>query len=333
MISAKNYAAKAEAGIAKWAAAPANYEKREYDVFFCEMFIRLIKDAVHFAIPDNGEIFNDDLKGLVGLKARLPYPSITVEYFVDDSKSSHSEAAPIYSPRRLVLAIESDKNEILSHQAKMEITNGINAFGAFPDDEIIQIIVANEINGNWALCPMSWVMPSTWDYQFEGENVRQFDPLIPPKSKRRMAGTPIPILPGLFGALCEMRGVEQSFRECVHDVAGEVTAVLELCEALACSNVTAETMQHENKKANARRAKKGKLPIYETKVLSIDVQRTTHRTGVKYGDRSSPRQHLRRGHIRRLHDDRRIWVNSCAVGTQSLGRVDKNYRVFSSKER
>ena len=65
LISARNYAAQAEAGLRKWARAPANYKNRDFDVFFAELAAGIIKNAVHFAIPDNGEIFDDDLKGLV----------------------------------------------------------------------------------------------------------------------------------------------------------------------------------------------------------------------------------------------------------------------------
>jgi hypothetical protein len=72
--------------------------------------------------------------------------------------------------------------------------------------------------------------------------------------------------------MCEMRGFDQTFRESLHDIGGEVRAVLELCEALACSNVKIDTIQHENKKANAKRAKNGKIPIYATKTLSLMVR-------------------------------------------------------------
>jgi hypothetical protein len=330
MISAKNYAAQAEAEIRRLASAQFDYKHKDYDLFCYETFSSLIKEAVHFAIPDNGEIFDDDLKGLVGLQARIPFPAITVEYFVDGSKSSHHESAPVYSPRRLALAIESDKNQIFASQEKLGIINGIDAFALFPDDNITHIMVANEIDGMWLLCPMSWVMPVTWNYWPSDKEVKTLSPLVPSKSKQTMAGTPIPILPGLFTRMCELKGVEQAFRESIHDISGEVRAVLELCEALTCSNVITETIQHENTKANAKRIKNGKIPIYETKTLSIEVPRSTKRSGIKRGDRSSPRQHLRRGHIRRLPDDRNIWVNSCAVGSPEFGRVDKSYRVFSA---
>lgn len=41
----------------------------------------------------------------------------------------------------------------------------------------------------------------------------------------------------------------------------------------------------------------------------------------------SDMQHLRRGHIRTLADQRRIWVNACVVGQPSVGRIEKRYRI------
>ncbi len=303
---------------------------RDFDVFFAELAAGIIKNAVHFAIPDNGEIFDDDLKGLVGRQVRLPFQAITVEYFVDDQKSQHCEAAPTYSPRRLVLAFETEKNEVRDIQNQMGCAGTVDIFANFPDDRFTQFIVLNEIDGVWVPCPMSWIMPITWDYSPGGTVQLVTEPLVKFESKQYFSGTPIPVLPGLFNLMCEMRGFDQAFRESLHDIGGEVRAVLELCEALACSNVKIDTIQHENKKANAKRAKNGKIPIYATKTLSIVVPATAQRTASQQGDRNSPRQHLRRGHVRRLQDDRQIWVNSCAVGSSGLGRIDKSYNVFSA---
>jgi hypothetical protein len=329
MISARNYAAHAEAGIVRWASSPFDYKHRDYDTFFCTLIAKSIKDAVHFAIPDNGEIFDDDLKGLDGVKARLPYPLITVEYYVDDTKSQQCDAAPVYSPRRLVLACEATIDGISELQEKMGLVSPSNIFEAFPDNEVTQFIVMNEIDRIWVPCAMSWVMPATWDYS-PGGKLFPVEPLVENRSKKLVAGVPVPALPGLYAWMQQEYGEELALRQGMHDISGEVRAVLELCEALTCSNVVTETIQSANAKANAKRAKNGKLPIYETKTLSIEVPKSAQKTGAKRGDRSSPRQHLRRGHIRKLQDDRRVWVNSCAVGSPEIGRIDKSYNVFSS---
>ena len=39
-----------------------------------------IARAQHFELPENGRLFDDDLRALTGLDLRLPYPLITAEY-------------------------------------------------------------------------------------------------------------------------------------------------------------------------------------------------------------------------------------------------------------
>jgi len=110
-----------------------------------------------------------------------------------------------------------------------------------------------------------------------------------------------------------------------------VLAVLELCEALACSNVDSEVIEPFDQRKNARRIKQGKLPLYETRRLVIKAPLTRSADGHVQGDsnRQGPREHLRRGHIRRLQDGRRIWVQSCVVGSRENGVIHKTYAVIN----
>lgn len=101
--------------------------------------------------------------------------------------------------------------------------------------------------------------------------------------------------------------------------------LLELLEALSCKNVSMVNYQ-EASIANAKRIKAGKLPIYETKILVLKTPQTVSKGQPGGGAHASPRQHLRRGHIRRLPFGN-IWVNSCVVGDPAKGRIEKSYQV------
>jgi len=104
-------------------------------------------------------------------------------------------------------------------------------------------------------------------------------------------------------------------------------SLVELCEALACRNVSTEVVERVDRSVNARRIKDGKRPIYETKMLVINATAQS-KTGIGgTGFHASPRQHLRRGHIRRLKIGN-IWVNSCVVGDSSKGIIEKQYAVM-----
>lgn len=105
-----------------------------------------------------------------------------------------------------------------------------------------------------------------------------------------------------------------------------IDIVLELCEALSCTNVTHEPIEKINPSVNARRVRDGKLPLYETHRLIINAGKTSGSHGVSGSSHASPRQHLRRGHIRRLPSGN-IWVNSCVVGSAELGVVKKEYAI------
>ena len=104
-------------------------------------------------------------------------------------------------------------------------------------------------------------------------------------------------------------------------------SVLELVEALSCNNVASEIVERVDPAVNARRRRQGKLALYEVRRLVVKVGDVAHAIGAPMGDRGGPREHLRRGHIRRLPDGRRTWVQCCVVGSRALGVVRKTYAV------
>lgn len=107
-------------------------------------------------------------------------------------------------------------------------------------------------------------------------------------------------------------------------------AVLELIEALSCNNVAAEVVERIDPAVNARRRRQGKLPLYEVRRLVVKVGEQVHAIGAPVGDRNGPREHLRRGHVRRLADGRRTWIQACVVGSRALGVVRKSAYVVEA---
>ena len=106
-----------------------------------------------------------------------------------------------------------------------------------------------------------------------------------------------------------------------------VQPFLEMLEALTCRNVYIELLEPINKKKNDRRIKDGKVPFYETKILVVNSKSKEVDKTHKGGTHASPKQHLRRGHIRRLPKGN-IWINNCVVGKIENGFVDKYYNVI-----
>jgi hypothetical protein len=106
----------------------------------------------------------------------------------------------------------------------------------------------------------------------------------------------------------------------------DVLVVLGFLNALSCSNVHIRTSPP--KKSARIRKNKSALPFDEYHVLTISVHGEAGDREVLGGSHRSPREHLRRGHIRRLADGRRIWVNATVVAAgRGAGMIKKDYSL------
>lgn len=100
------------------------------------------------------------------------------------------------------------------------------------------------------------------------------------------------------------------------DSADEVLAALSFAALTMCGNVSSEVIPAPAA-LNRKRQAKHKPPIFDTRVLLV-AEGGGYRAGAAaagsgLGSHASPRTHLRRGHIRRLADDRHTWVNAAVV--------------------
>ena len=271
-ITAKNYAAQAESSITKNAIL---FKKNNAPVMgdsgIMLAIAKQIKSSVHFSLPDNGVIFDDNLKGLEEKEINLPFYSITVETALINNGDNRQN-------KRLILASNvEDRICIISARASNE--------------------------GTWMINPcMCSITNGTTLNDYTNVEFKTILPLI-------------------------FRHSDESIEHLQQDSRMALVTVLELIEALSCTNVEISTHQPASPK-NAQRIKSHKLPIYETKVLTIKAGKeslSNADNGIK-GNHASPRQHLRRGHIRQLKSGN-IWVNSCVVGSKEHGVIDKSYKV------
>lgn len=100
----------------------------------------------------------------------------------------------------------------------------------------------------------------------------------------------------------------------------EVGAVVSFLNALSCSNVGIERIG----KPRAKKLPAAALPFDEYHVLTIKSKGSSVDLG---GSHRSPREHLRRGHIRRLSDGRRLWINATVVNAGVGGVITKDYAL------
>jgi len=127
----------------------------------------------------------------------------------------------------------------------------------------------------------------------------------------------------VFGGYTAIKIQRADERIPLSDYADEAGALLCFLNVLQCKNVHVE----RSKPKTSGKKIKAALPFDTYHVLTIDVPGRTG-DGVATGGHRSPREHLRRGHIRRLADGRRIWVNATVVAAgRGAGVVTKDYAV------
>lgn len=79
---------------------------------------------------------------------------------------------------------------------------------------------------------------------------------------------------------------------------------------------------------NRRKIAQGKVPAYDWRTVIIEP--TAPRQEAKGGTHASPRQHDRRGHLRRLKSGKNVWVKPHKVGDPSKGVVFHDYRILEA---
>lgn len=96
-----------------------------------------------------------------------------------------------------------------------------------------------------------------------------------------------------------------------------------LC-AMKCVNI--ERVEHApNGKLQKARAKRGKKPLFSFWTLELAIPNAKKERNKCGGTHSSPRLHLRRGHVREYLPGLFCWVQPHAVGNKKLGVVHKDY--------
>jgi len=80
------------------------------------------------------------------------------------------------------------------------------------------------------------------------------------------------------------------------------------------------------KDLNKRRARKGKVPIFEYRIVEIPAWAKAKAEGLG-GTHASPRLHWRRGHVRHFRTGCTTLIRPCLVGAAENGFIHKDYAV------
>lgn len=123
-------------------------------------------------------------------------------------------------------------------------------------------------------------------------------------------------------------GLYTSYAEKLDDeIYDDIMDVLSLCVMLSLQNVKPVKVEPPVK-LNRKRESNGELPLYSYHVLEVDGSLWDSESDAVHGEGSGVRSHMRRGHVRRIHNpDRRIWVRATMVTGSRPGFVDKEYHT------
>lgn len=279
------------------------------DCTYLQMLIEDLPKASKFMLPDGGRLLDDntDPKSLVE-NLHLPFPLTVAEYTMDPKGAVAMREHQVISSRRIVYCMEADTES----------------------GYLVSTIDYIDHQRVWQPCPIMLSIP----YNLSERVITRFDGI-----SHELAYTIV--MPATLRHMCHLLGitVAEKIKRSVFETAWDWKSIVHLTNVLACSNVETDLIT-PSPKLNKKREATGKLPMYEYKVLKIAQDRhhnAPQRTGAT-GGHASPRQHVRRGHIRhiganpkRSDETKRLgytkWINQMLVGDPDLGRIEKDYVV------
>jgi hypothetical protein len=283
-----------------------------------------LRQAEVFILGEHGELLDRSKvrPEVPGLIFKPPYPVVALEYSAAKKDWGSSVYTEARSSRRIALAWEwQDDLPPLSKALASQINRPgvVIASVAYFDDQRA-----------WMPVAAAGFMPYDGDYipaaaSSDFLNDMLSEGRVSPKqaAQRSFECEPIPLLPEAIMAMLGEHGPEKAMDFLRADLMDEANAYMDLCTALACKNVSA--VRHPASNAlNRARAAAGKPKLKDFHLL--EVAGGSGLPGSNGGGGSSPRAHLRRGHIRRLDANRVTWVNATIVSGRG-GFVDKQYSV------
>ena len=256
--------------------------------------------AVKFVLPENGRIFDTDFRGLPDV-IRLPYQFLIVEY---EATATSGLVDEVYGVENTRVA-----RKRIVYAEQMEDSIMVASIIAFNEDGVdnwqVQPYFCEVISKSVLNDP---VEHDDWGKINELEFYKTLDQIV-----MRFHD---------MGHVARDQFGDDWERRAYCDMNDESSAVLSLIEALACRNVGMEKLG--TRKINKSAAKRGALPFDDYYILMING--SSRSTEVKDGTHRSPREHLRRGHIRRLPGGN-VWVNSTVVNAGTQGKIHKQYAL------
>ena len=150
------------------------------------------------------------------------------------------------------------------------------------------------------------------------------------KSKQFRA-EPFPIQPEFYERAIALYGSrDKANAQILIDSHDESMVLIQACSVINCANVTTDDIE-ASAALNKKRQASGKQPFFSYKVLELTEERKASDHPGSGGHHTSPRMHLRRGHLRQL-ERKVVWVRPAMINAESThGVVHKDYGVVPTQ--
>lgn len=284
----------------------------------------LLVSGVKFLLPENGAVgvLVNDAK--TQQFVRCPFPVTVFEWTMDPGRQLDQDGryekqlglpTSALTPclKRIAIACEA--------KLVVEVSPGS------PEDLIaIYSIYFDETSKGWIVNPLvTGVSPSTSNFfTLNGSSAQEVYTWV--------------LLPGVLNSIAKDIGLERAIKQSSLDANDEVNVAL---NAMACVN--AKNVSHITVPApaalNKKRARTGKAPFFEYKVLDIflgpEVRATASSGGKRYRAaleawmKCGTKLHVVRGHFK-TRKTGIFWWNSYMRGSQNKGVVTKDYSITTT---
>lgn len=296
--------------------------------------IDMLQHSVKFILPNCCNLIDpDELKQAHLDLTHLPFPCVAFEapWEKDDGIDQLGEFQQTPATKRIALCWEASP--------EYELLPGLNSIlNAFPEGGIFILPIY------WGPEYRRWTVALGGSFVPYENTIRdvKLDESLPASriahaatieaglaksTAKQFRAEPFYLLPEFYDQTLAAYGGnrEKAYAQIILDSRDEVQTVVQACSVINCANVT--TVEVTAPAAlNKKRQEKGKQPFFTYKILQLSDE---HRESGKNsgGTHSSPRMHLRRGHLRRL-ENKVIWVRPSMVNAgSSAGVVLKDYAV------
>lgn len=309
-----------------------------------ERVVAMLRKAIKFTLPDNGDLLDKVSQTQLDL-LRLPYPCIALEYTYDPPN--------IGEPKGEVYAINGiehidTKKRIALCWELSENNADFPEFNSLLDEHpeggaFVFPIWHNRIDQfegmNWSHSLGCAFVP--YGAQMQRLDIETTDPItrraldhlkaLNPKHRGQKEAFQIGIKVMFKDMYARMKSNGLTTEQCLGsistDVAQEISALVQTCSVLNCSNVTSEEIPAPAK-LNAARSKKNREPFYPYKFLVVSGEKKA-RSPDRGSTHASPIWHLRRGHPRRL-EKRTLWIRDMVINAGKQQFMTKEYVIRTS---